>query len=189
MDIIIRPATEQDQQAICALAYGERLNPTGLNWPNFLVAADASGVAGAVQIRKHPDGARELGTLVVAKHARGQGIATRLVDAVLARESGRVQMITDAAFTKHYERWGFRQIEPRAASASVRFNHRIGRMAVVISILKRLRPRRLVILDRPGPATVRRGQISSRPLELAFQNAPGRMSSVDNALVQRTSGT
>jgi hypothetical protein len=38
-NISIRRATEQDHPAIRGLVRGERLNPTDLKWPNFLVAA------------------------------------------------------------------------------------------------------------------------------------------------------
>ena len=130
----------------------ERLNPTGLDWRNFLVAADGGQVLGAVQMRKHPDGSRELGSLVVANAARGQGIATRLIDVLLSGDCGRVQMITDGAFALRYARWGFRRIAPRAASRKVRLNYRIGRAAIVISLLKRRPLRRLVILDRAARA-------------------------------------
>ena len=82
MMITIRPATNQDQLAIRALVRTERLNPTDLNWPNFVVAAGERGLVGAVQLRIHTAGSRELGSLVVRKEARGQGIASRLIDAL-----------------------------------------------------------------------------------------------------------
>ena len=151
--VAIRRATERDQAAIRTLVRAERMNPHGLDWPNFLVAADGTGPRGVVQMRKHADGSRELGSLVVAEKMRGHGIATRLIDALLAEERGRVHLITDAAYAAHYRRWGFRQIEPRQAPRAVRFNFRIGRLACVISFLKRREPRRLVILERAGAGT------------------------------------
>ena len=150
--LAIRPATELDQQAIHELARGERLNPTGLDWPNFIVASDGIGLIGTVQLRRHRDGSCELGTLVVSKPARGQGIAALLIDALLANEPGRVHMITSQAFATHYARWGFRLIRPGAAPEAIRLNYRIGRLAIVISILLRRPLRRLVILERGRPA-------------------------------------
>ena len=41
-----RHATELDQQAIRALVHSERLNPIGINWPNFLVAAIGDRIVG-----------------------------------------------------------------------------------------------------------------------------------------------
>ena len=80
--LTIRLATEMDQLAIRAMIRSERLNPTGLDWPSFMVATDERGLAGAVQLRRHRDGSRELGTLVVRKQARGHGIAGKLIDAL-----------------------------------------------------------------------------------------------------------
>ena len=147
MTITLRRATAPDQPAIRALVHGERLNPFDLDWCNFLVAADARRLVGAVQLRKHRDGSRELGSLVVRKEVRGRGIASRLIEAVLAPENGRVLMITGAGFASHYKRFGFRRIEADAAPAAVRRNYRIGCLAGVISLLMG-RPRRLVILER-----------------------------------------
>jgi amino-acid N-acetyltransferase len=126
----------------------ERLNPTDLKWPNFLVAAADGRIVGAIQMRKHADGSRELGSLVVSKESRGQGVATRLIDALLATESGPVWMITANAFAGAYSRWGFRQIEPRTAPVKVRRNHRMGSLASIVSFFKRRPIRRLVILER-----------------------------------------
>jgi N-acetylglutamate synthase-like GNAT family acetyltransferase len=144
----IRRATERDQQAIRALVHSERLNPTGLDWPNFLVAAVDGRVIGAVQMRKHSDGSRELGSLVVTKAARGHGLASRLIDALLAEDQEPVWMITAEPHAGAYSRWGFRRIEPRAAPGKVRRNHLMGSLVRIISFVMRRPVRRLVILER-----------------------------------------
>ncbi len=151
----IRRATERDQQAIRALVHSERINPTGINWPNFLVAVTGSRIIGAVQMRKHSDGSRELGSLVVTKEARGHGIASRLIDVLLAEEQEPVWMITAEPYADAYSRWGFEQIEARAAPVKVQRNHLMGRLARIISLVMRRPMRRLVILERL-PRTVRR---------------------------------
>jgi N-acetylglutamate synthase-like GNAT family acetyltransferase len=143
-----RPATEQDQQAIRALVHGERLNPTGIQWPNFLVAAMADRIVGAVQIRKHSDGSRELGSLVVASDQRGHGVASRMIDRLLEGEGEPIWMITSESHAAAYARWGFKRIEPSAAPVKVRFNYRVGRLARILSFLRRQSMRRLVILER-----------------------------------------
>ena len=99
-----RRATEHDQRAIRALVRGERLNPTRINWPNFLVAAMADRVVGAAQIRRHSDGSRELGSLVVAKDLRGHGIVSRLIDTLLADEREPIWMITPESHARIYAR-------------------------------------------------------------------------------------
>ncbi len=146
--IVFRQAVEQGQQAIRALVHGERLNPTGIKWPNFLVAAIGDRIVGAAQIRKHSDGSRELGSLVVAKERRGQGIASRMIDALLSEDHEPIWLITPESLAKVYARWNFEQIEPSAAPVKVRFNYRMGNLARILSFVMRRPMRRLVILER-----------------------------------------
>jgi len=145
----IRRATEPDQSAIAALVRGERLNPVDLDWRRFVVAADPTGLLGAVQIRLHADHSRELGSLVVREDARGRGLASRLLDALLAPVPTRVFMITGASFMAHYERWGFRPIATGLAPAPIRRNYYLGQiLGGALSLLSARRPRRLAILQR-----------------------------------------
>jgi len=146
--IAIRRATERDQRAIRTLVHSERLNPTGLHWPNFLVAVIGGRIIGALQMRKHSDGSRELGSLVVSKEARGYGIASRMIDAMLAEDCEPVWMITAEPYAGAYKRWGFQAIEKRKAPAKVRRNHLMGTLARIVSFFKRRPMRRLVILER-----------------------------------------
>lgn len=150
--ITFRPARPGDQEAIGRLVKSERLNPTGLHWPNFIIACDDEALIGAVQLRKHPDGSRELGSLVVVPVWRGLGVAAHMIDALLAFQTEPVEMITQSKHAWHYEQWGFAPIAPERASHAVRQNYRLGRMARVISFVKRLPLRQLVILERPAQA-------------------------------------
>ena len=153
MMVCLRPATRADQPAITALVRRERLNPNGLDWPRFTVAVDEDGdIVGAVQLRRHADGSRELGSFVVAGDARGRGIGGRLIDVLLKRTRNPVHMITASAHADHYRRWGFRPIEPRQAPRTVRFNYRMGRLARVLSFLRGEPSRHLVILERSSTA-------------------------------------
>ena len=146
--IEFRRATEGDEPAIRALVRSERLNPTGLDWPNFIVAATGERIVGAVQMRRHADGSREVGSLVVAEQERGRGIASRMMEALLAAEREPVWMITGESHARTWAQWGFRRIEPSAAPVRVRFNYRIGRLARILSFLRRQPARPLVILER-----------------------------------------
>ena len=149
----IRHAVEGDQDAITTLVRSEHLNPLGLDWRRFIVAADATGLRGAVQLRIHSDDSRELGSLVVRGDSRGRGIASRLIDARLAAATSRVLMITGAAFARNYERWGFRRIAPTATPIGVRFNYYFGQIAGgLISLLRGRRPKELAILERSPAA-------------------------------------
>jgi N-acetylglutamate synthase-like GNAT family acetyltransferase len=149
--LLIRQAVAMDQVAIVELVHSERLNPNGLAWQNFVVAVQGHTLVGAVQMRQHPEGSLELGSLVVRRDHRGHGIAGRLIGALLAQHPGRVHVITRSTNAAHYRPWGFVRIEPRAAPRTVRRQRLIGQMVSVISLLTGRRPRRLVILRRePG---------------------------------------
>ena len=154
----IRAARADDEAAILALVRSERLNPFGLDWRCFVLAVDPGGIVGAVQLRKHEDGSRELGSLVVRRQARRHGIGSRLIDALLARRHARVFMITGAAFARHYERWGFRRIGPLQAPWPILRNYWLGRLAGVQSLLAGREPNRLAVLERRSAAAPWRSQ-------------------------------
>lgn len=146
--LAIRRATAADDAAIQRLVRSERLNPTKLHFANFHVAEAGGNLVGAVQMRPHGDGGRELGSLVVVPEWRGMGVAAALIDALLEGREGSVHMITDKTFAAHYRRWGFTVVTLSSAPRSIRFNYIAGRMARVISWLKGLPPKQLVVLRR-----------------------------------------
>lgn len=149
MTVVIRPATECDQEQILGLARGERLKPFGLHWPNFIVAEKDRRVIGAVQLRTHRDGSYELGSLVVEAASRGQGIAAKLIDRRLAGMSDRILMITGQAYADHYSRWGFKHIEPGSAPPCIRLNYWLGDLGGgIMSFVQRRARNRLAVLDR-----------------------------------------
>ena len=80
-------------------------------------------------------------------------------------------MITAEPYAGAYSRWGFEQIEARAAPVKVRRNHLMGRLARIISFVMRRPLRRLVILERL-PRTVRRERPIPRVV-FAWENLSG----------------
>ena len=128
MALHIRPALPTDHDAIVGLVRSERLNPNGLEWPNFLVATEHDHLIGAVQLRRHHDGAQELGSLVVERSSRGKGLATRLINSLLASNPGRILMITGRQHVSHYSAWRFRPIAAFDAPASIMRNYCLGQM-------------------------------------------------------------
>lgn len=159
MMITIRRAVASEQDAIRKLVRSEKLNPTDLDWRNFVVAHDWRGLAGAVQLRFHADGSCELGSLVVRPDARKHGIAARMIDALLADAHGRVLMITGEQFEPHYARWGFHRIKPEQAPPGIRRHYFLGRLGGILSWLKQRPVTRLVILDRATPAKWRKSRM------------------------------
>src|SRR5204862_2227628 len=82
--VSIRPATEADRPTILKIVRDEQLDPTKLNWQNFLLAEVDRHIVGIGQIRQHAD-SRELGSLAVLPEYRNQGIAGQLIGALEAR--------------------------------------------------------------------------------------------------------
>jgi N-acetylglutamate synthase-like GNAT family acetyltransferase len=151
MTMTIRRACANDESAIHALAKSEPVNPLDLHWFNFVLAMWDDEIVGAVQVRCHRDGSRELGTLIVALAYRGHGIAARLVDAVLDEQPGRVFVVTRRTRVRHYDRWGFHEIAARSAPAAVRRNFCMGAFGGrVMARLQRRAFRPLTILERPA---------------------------------------
>jgi len=132
------------------LVRSQRLNPTDLQFANFIVASSDSDVIAVAQMRQHRDGSRELGSILVLPAWRGQGIAARLVDALVAAEIGSIYMITGQAYLRHYARWGFQPIDPSTVPAPIRFNYLMGRLGGVISVIMGRPVNRLTILKRPA---------------------------------------
>jgi N-acetylglutamate synthase-like GNAT family acetyltransferase len=125
--IRLRRATAEDARAINQLIRRVRINPLGLDWRRFLVAEDAGGVVGCVQVKPHQGGVRELASLAVVPERQGQGVGTMLVDALLAREWGELYLICVEPMTSYYARFGFAVVEPAAIPRSLKPLYRIGR--------------------------------------------------------------
>lgn len=153
MTVSVRPATQNDQAQILALARGERIKPFGLDWPNFVVAEQSGRLVGAVQLRRHGDGSVELGSLVVAGALRKQGIAARLIERRLEGVTGRILMITGRRYADHYKQWGFERIAPSAAPRSIRFHYWVGHIGGrIVAVFQRRTANPLAVLDRTEPA-------------------------------------
>ena len=152
MTITIRRATERDQEAINMLVRSERVNPFALDWRRFLVATDASGLVGTVQLRDHFDGSRELGSLVVRPDMRTRGVAARLIGALMLFARGRVYMITRARFASHYEHWGFSVLEASSAPVGILGNYVFGRLVGIVCRALGRESNALAILTRQASA-------------------------------------
>jgi amino-acid N-acetyltransferase len=150
MSIEIRPAAGADQDAIVALVHSERLKPFGIRWPNFVVAAHSGRLVGAAQMRRHSDGSRELGSLVVAPRWRGRGVARQMIEALVAGERRPVFTITRQVRAAAFARWDFRRIPAVQAPAAILRNYCAGQIGGgFVSLLHGRAPSRLVILARP----------------------------------------
>lgn len=125
----IRRARAADQATIRGLVRRERLDPTHLDWPNFLVAEDDDGrVIGFGQI-KPLRGARELGSLVVVPAWRERGVGGALIRALMADEPGPLFLVCRDTRVAYYRKFGFREISWREAAGTVRMKGALIRVA------------------------------------------------------------
>lgn len=145
----LRRAEPDDEPRIRALVRAERLNPTDLRFPTFIVACVGERVVGAAQIRLHRDGSREFGSLVVDPAFRGRGIGTALICSLLAQEHRQLHVITGRAGVPTYERHGFRQVPGRSVPRIIRRNLRIGQFVGHCRRLQGRKPLGLCVLERP----------------------------------------
>ena len=127
-----------------------RLNPSGLQWEQFVIGERDNRAVGVAQLRRYPDGTKELASLVVEPGAREHGIATQMVDALLTGETAAVYTLIDRRFVDHFARWGFRQVGPGELPRAVSRTYLIGRVVTALGSLLRWRRIRIVPLLRPA---------------------------------------
>jgi N-acetylglutamate synthase-like GNAT family acetyltransferase len=108
----IRPAIQEDQNAIKSLIRSVRINPTRLDWRRFVVAVDEEEtLIGCGQIKPHKDGSRELSSLAVVEHWRGKGVARALIEWLMAEYAPPLWLTCRSSLVQLYERFGFREVQ------------------------------------------------------------------------------
>ena len=113
MPLTLRDATIEDRTTVLAIVRAANINPTGLDWPRFIVAQDGGAIVGVGQVKPHRDGTRELASIAVVPDRQGQGIGTAIIDELLRREKGVVHLTCRSQLQGYYERFGFRRLETR----------------------------------------------------------------------------
>ena len=111
-EYVVRRATRNDLPAVRALIHTVHINPTGLDWSRFLVAAGPEGnLIGCGQIKPHADGSRELASIAVQEQARGQSVARAVIEALLDLQPERpLFLICRSRLGPFYIKWGFHAI-------------------------------------------------------------------------------
>ena len=108
----LRDATAEDQPTIRQIVRAANINPTGLDWPRFIVAEDGGAIVGVGQVKPHRDGTRELASIAVLPARQGQGLGTAIMQELLRRECGALYLTCRSRLQGYYERFGFRRLEP-----------------------------------------------------------------------------
>ena len=113
MPLTLRDATAEDQPTIRQIVRAANINPTGLNWPRFIVAEDGGAIVGVGQVKPHRDGTRELASIAVLPARQGQGIGTAIIQDLVRREKATLHLTCRSRLQGYYERFGFRRLESR----------------------------------------------------------------------------
>lgn len=110
-DFSVRPATKGDAAFIRRLIWKSGINPFGLNWQRFVIAVHANETRiGCVQVKTHPDGARELASVAVLPLYRHRRVAEVLILTILEDLTPPVYLTCRGSLVSFYERFGFREM-------------------------------------------------------------------------------
>lgn len=125
--ITIRPARREEQARIRqVITKDANLDPTDLNWANFVIAEGADGRwAGLGQIRRAGK-CNELGSLYVRPDLRGQGIAGAIIGALVADEPGEIYLECAGRLVPFYERFGFERVPWQSVPMPLKIKAGIG---------------------------------------------------------------
>lgn len=126
-NIYLRAGAAEDQATIRRMILDEGLNPTYINWVNFLVAeevteAPAGGrrIVGIGQIKPYKDGGRELASIAVLPAYRSRGVAALIIQTLLAQERGPVYLMCGNTMPAYYRRFGFVEVDAAALPYTMR---------------------------------------------------------------------
>lgn len=110
-DIRIRSALPEEQLLIGRLILENNLNPFGMSWKNFIVAADEENqLLGFGQIKKH-NGVEELASLVVRQEHQGKGISKLLMDSLMESGKKPLWLMCESTLTAFYKGYGFEEVK------------------------------------------------------------------------------
>ena len=139
----LRKATQDDNPAIRSLVLEGGINPTGLDWPRFVVAEDETGtVIGCAQLKPHRDGSVELASLVVSVAQRGRGIARALIDELIAQHDGTLYLMCRSGLGPLYEKFGFYTLE---YDKMPRYFQRVSKLVGVLNAVRKTNETLLVM--------------------------------------------
>ncbi len=133
----LRPATIDDNPKIRSLVIAGHINPTGLDWKRFTIAADADDkgkVIGCGQIKPHRDGSYELASIAVDHAWRGRGVARGIIGHLIASKEGPIYLMCRSALGPLYEKFGFRGL---AYEEMPRYFQRVSKLSSIIEILRK----------------------------------------------------
>ena len=113
--MVFRQAGPDDWQSIKGMIREERLNPLGLDWKRFVVAADEKGdIVACGQVKAHADGSRELASLVVREPWRGSGLGSKIIELLQSSSGPPLWLTCRSTLIPFYIKLGFHEVEDRS---------------------------------------------------------------------------
>jgi len=139
----LRPARESESGQIKELIRLTGINPMGLDWKRFAVAAnDRDEMIGCGQLKPHGTDILELASLAVYPENRGKGVARAIIEHLLAERRRPLYLMCESSLGPLYEKFGFRAI---AYEEMPRYFQRISKLAGLATTLLQ-RDERLLVM-------------------------------------------
>ncbi len=107
----LRPARESESRQIKDLIHLTGINPMGLDWKRFVVAANPQDqVIGIGQLKPHGKEILELASIAVHPEYQGQGIARAIIEHLLKDSPRPLYLMCRSGMGALYEKFGFRAL-------------------------------------------------------------------------------
>jgi len=144
-NITLRPARESESRQIKDLIHLTGINPMGLDWKRFVVAAhDRDEMIACGQLKPHGADAEilELASIAVYPEYRSHGVARALIEHLLKDSPRPLYLMCESSLGALYEKFGFRGIPYEEMP---RYFQRISKLAGLMTTLARREERLLVM--------------------------------------------
>ena len=139
----IRPAHETESTQIHDLIRLVGINPMGLDWKRFVVAAnDRDEMIGCGQLKPHGQEILELASLAVYPKHQGRGVARALIEHLLKDSPRPLYLMCESSLGSLYEKFGFREI---AYEEMPRYFQRMSKLAGLVTTLAKRKERLLIM--------------------------------------------
>jgi len=141
--ITVRSARETEAAHIRDLIHRVGINPMGLDWKRFVVAAgDHDELLGCGQLKPHGPDVLELASIAVYPEHQGKGVARLIIEHLLKDSPRPLYLMCESGIGPMYEKFGFR---PVTYDDMPRYFQRISKLAGLVTTLAKRQERLLIM--------------------------------------------
>ena len=141
--ITVRSARETEAAHIRDLIHRVGINPMGLDWKRFVVAAgDHDELLGCGQLKPHGPDVLELASIAVYPEHQGKGVARLIIEYLLKDSPRPLYLMCESGIGPMYEKFGFR---PVTYEDMPRYFQRISKLAGLVTTLAQRQERLLIM--------------------------------------------